>query len=348
MHSQFSQQLLNWFDQHGRHDLPWQIDRNPYRVWLSEIMLQQTQVATVIPYFHRFTTRFPTVVALANAELDDVLHLWSGLGYYARARNLHKCARLVVQEHAGLFPRTLDGLQSLPGIGRSTAAAILSCAYGQQATILDGNVKRVLTRYHAITGWPEQSAVKTKLWALAETTTPVERCGDYSQAIMDLGATLCTRSKPDCPNCPLAQQCKAYRSGRQAEFPSKKPRKRIPTRSTCMLIINDGSKVLLEQRPPQGIWGGLWSLPECETDSSLDAHCGALTGTSPEMVRAGEVFRHTFTHFHLYIKPIWLRVRHTDSIRSDDRLRWFNPAAIDTGVPAPVSRLLQIPIPDLN
>ena len=233
----FQAQVLQWYDRHGRHDLPWQHPRSPYRVWLSEIMLQQTQVKTVIPYFERFLERFPDVAALAAASEDEVLHLWTGLGYYARARNLLKCARSVVDDHGGEFPATVEALEQLPGIGRSTAGAIVSISRDTPAAILDGNVKRVLARYTAIAGWPGESAVQKKLWAVAERYTPETRCADYSQAMMDLGATLCSRSRPACDLCPLEESCAAHSAGRQADYPGKKPRKALPVKSTVMLLV---------------------------------------------------------------------------------------------------------------
>jgi len=255
--------LLAWFDRHGRKDLPWQRDVTPYRVWVSEIMLQQTQVTTVIPYYQRFMTRFPEVGTLAEAPLDDVLHHWSGLGYYARARNLHRTAVAIQHDHGGYFPREIETMQDLPGIGRSTAAAILALSTGQRHAILDGNVKRVLARYHAVAGWSGQAAVEKELWALAERHTPRARVAHYTQAIMDLGATVCTRARAACYHCPLANGCRAWREDRVHELPTPRPRTARRSRKTTMLILtNDRSEVLLEQRPPSGIWGGLWSLPE--------------------------------------------------------------------------------------
>ena len=264
----FSERLLAWFDEHGRKTLPWQQDRTPYRVWVSEIMLQQTQVATVIPYYERFMARFPKVADLAQAPIDDVLSLWTGLGYYARARNLHKTACIVAEEYDGKFPDSVEGLESLPGIGRSTAGAILTLGHGRWAPILDGNVKRVLARYHAIEGWPGRSDVLAALWRASEAVTPRHRTADYTQGIMDLGATLCTKSKPECLFCPMTEDCQARISGTQATYPGKKPKKKIPTRDTHFIICVDSQgQVLLERRPPSGIWGGLWSFPEA---SNLD------------------------------------------------------------------------------
>lgn len=276
MPDRFARNLLHWYDKHGRHDLPWHHNRNAYRVWVSEIMLQQTQVTTVIPYFEAFMARFPDVRALASAPEDDVLSHWSGLGYYARARNLHKAAKQVVMEFGGEFPADQETLESLTGIGRSTAAAILAQAFGKRATILDGNVKRVLARYHAVPGWPGQSAVLNKLWEHAENHTPEERVKDYTQAIMDLGAMVCTRNKPECKTCPVNDGCQAYNRDEVQRYPGPKPRKEKPEKTTWMLILEDTKgRILLERRPPTGIWGGLWSLPELDpaygTDELQDA-----------------------------------------------------------------------------
>jgi len=264
MHSRlFAKRIIDWADQHGRHDLPWQKTPDRYRVWISEIMLQQTQVKTVIPYYERFMRSFPNVLILATSPEDFVLEHWSGLGYYARARNLHKAAEIIALEHKGELPDTLDALMALPGIGRSTAGAILSLADNQPTAILDGNVKRVLARYAGIDGYPGKSAVLKELWALTESLTPVKNTARYNQAMMDMGATLCTRSRPGCGQCPLSSACVAYREGKPENYPGKKPRKVLPVKHVAMMILrNKNGQVLLEQRPPSGIWGGLWSLPE--------------------------------------------------------------------------------------
>ncbi|MFT6914015.1 MAG: A/G-specific adenine glycosylase [Motiliproteus sp.] len=301
---QFQQRLLAWFDRHGRKTLPWQQSITPYRVWLSEVMLQQTQVATVIPYFERFIAAFPSVEALAGADIDQVLHLWTGLGYYARGRNLHKAAQQVVDQHGGLFPDTLASLEALPGIGRSTAGAILSIAHRIPTSILDGNVKRVLARFHRVEGWSGQSAVLQQLWRLSDYYTPELRCADYTQAIMDLGATLCRRTKPECGQCPLQQGCQAWAIGDQGRFPTPKPRKVLPVKECWMLILRDEQgRVLLTQRPPAGLWGGLWCLPEFDSQSSLQAFLEARWGAAPSGEALPE-FRHTFSHFHLQINPL--------------------------------------------
>lgn len=339
----FAKRVLRWFDQHGRKNLPWQQDINPYRVWVSEIMLQQTQVATVIPYFERFMERFPAVEDLAQADTDQVLHLWTGLGYYARARNLHKAAKQVCESHSGEFPASVDGLESLPGIGRSTAGAIASLAMNIRAAILDGNVKRVLTRYLAISGWPEQSKVKSQLWDVAESLTPNKRVADYTQAMMDLGATVCTRSKPRCENCPLKSDCSALLKGEIANFPGKKPRKALPVKTTTMLIVSDRQKrVLLEKRPSQGIWGSLYSFPE--TDGSTKAISSVLPGLldiehAPSPMAD---IRHTFSHYHLDISPVRYSSTQTSlAIADSDRWLWYPlDHSLQVGLAAPVKKLL--------
>ena len=336
--------LLTWFDQFGRKNLPWQQHRNAYRVWVSEIMLQQTQVATVIPYYERFMERFPTVADLAMADEDTVMHLWTGLGYYARARNLHKTAQLVCQEHKGRFPDTVEALSLLPGIGRSTAGAIMALGMRQFAVILDGNVKRVLTRLHCVPGWPDQPKVQQRLWQLAATHTSKERCADYTQAIMDLGATLCARSRPACGVCPLNEHCQAFLEGRTDAFPEKKPTKTIPVRSTYMLMFHDQDqqRVLLEKRPPQGIWGGLWSFPESDDISSFDAQLHGHLMLDTNSARQWTPMRHTFSHYHLDITPVQIPLdsQHI-AVREDERFHWYDlrqPAEL--GLAAPVKKLL--------
>ena len=341
-----SRPLLDWFDQYGRKHLPWQQNPTPYRVWVSEIMLQQTQVATVIPYYQRFMQRFPDVEALAAAPIDEVLHLWTGLGYYARARNLHKAAQQVVQQHGGVFPRSVEELCALPGIGRSTAGAILALGWRQRAVILDGNVKRVLTRVHCIDGWPDQPRVQKTLWELADRHTPDIRCADYTQAIMDLGATLCSRSKPACGLCPLQALCEAHRQHRTDEFPGRKPARELPVKQTFMLMYYDQSRcrVLLEKRPPQGIWGGLWSFPET---SDLAQHVPDLTLSGLLDVRSPQqwdTLRHTFSHFHLDITPVLLPLTANDvGVMEAERFHWYSlqqPSAV--GLCAPVKKLLEL------
>ena len=348
---EFARALLAWFDRHGRHDLPWQRDPSAYRVWVSEIMLQQTRVAVVIPYFERFTDRFPGVEALATAELDEVLGLWSGLGYYARGRNLHAAARAVVAEHGGRLPETFDGLVALPGIGRSTAGAILALALGRRHPILDGNAKRVLARYHAVSGWPGEAPVRDRLWELADRHTPNGRVGDYTQAIMDLGATLCTRAKPACLLCPVANGCRAHATGDPAAFPAPKPRRPYPTRETLLVVLRDPSgRVLVERRPPSGIWGGLFSFPEAPASHDLrgaaDATARRHGGLEVRQMRALPPIEHGFTHFRLRAVPVVVSVEHmTELVADAEPVRWLDPgevteAAGDVGLAAPVGAVL--------
>jgi A/G-specific adenine glycosylase len=342
---QFQGRVLTWFEQHGRKDLPWQRQTSPYRVWVSEIMLQQTQVKTVIPYFNRFMATFPTVEALAAASEDQVLHLWTGLGYYARARNLLRCARLICADHDGEFPSEIDTLAELPGIGRSTAGAIRSIAFQQPAAILDGNVKRVLARFAAIEGWPGKTAVHKQLWDLAETLTPPDRTADYSQAMMDLGATLCQRSKPGCELCPLAGACQAFSNGTQSAFPGRKPRKVLPTKSTTMLIItNTAGEVYLARRPPSGIWGGLWSFPEIDEPELAPNFCIDTFGHPPEASELWEPLRHSFSHYHLDIQPLRIELpRETAGVMEGEQQLWYNFSRPESvGFAAPVSNLLNL------
>jgi A/G-specific adenine glycosylase len=339
--------LLPWFDLHGRKDLPWQRDLSPYRVWVSEIMLQQTQVVTVIPYYERFMARFPDVGTLAAADIDAVLHLWSGLGYYARARNLHRCAQIVRDEFDGQFPKDIETLHSLPGIGRSTAGAILAIALGQRQPILDGNVKRVLTRYHAIAEWPGQTDTERRLWELATAHTPAERVRDYTQAIMDLGATVCTRTRPACARCPLAPDCQAHAAGNPGDYPARRPRKEKPVREVAMLVLrNEEGSILLLRRPPSGIWGGLWSLPELPANLPLkDARiwCQESLGVEIGEPCTGAPLRHEFTHFTLHMLPLSAPGRPLEAVMEDEGRVWYNPAHSGTyGMPAAVRRLLEL------
>jgi len=339
--SGFAERLLAWFDCHGRHDLPWQKDITPYRVWLSEIMLQQTQVATVIPYFERFTRKYPSLKALARGKIDDVLHLWTGLGYYARARNLHKAAQQVVNQFDGELPSTVAELCTLPGIGQSTAGAIVSIAFKQRATILDGNVKRVIARHQAIPGWPGQAAVHKKLWQVAETCTPHSRFAEYTQAIMDLGATLCTRSSPACDDCPVQQDCKARLNGTIDQLPGKKPKKALPVKKAYWLVIQtDANSVILENRPPSGLWGGLWTFPEVEHTDQITSKCQEL-GANYKDHRSLRQQRHTFSHFHLDYTPLIVRASLVDKVADGESWRSFKADRIDSvGLPAPVKKLL--------
>ncbi|WP_118181007.1 A/G-specific adenine glycosylase [Paraburkholderia phosphatilytica] len=342
---EFSVRLIAWQRQHGRHDLPWQKTRDPYRIWLSEIMLQQTQVSTATPYYLRFLARFPDVAALAAAPLDDVMALWAGLGYYTRARNLHRCAQVVVEQHGGAFPSTVDGLAELPGIGRSTAAAIASFAFGARATILDGNVKRVLARVFGVEGFPGDKKIENAMWTLAESLVPADGSDDdvsaYTQGLMDLGATLCTRGRPDCAHCPFADDCVANLTGRQRELPAARPKKAVPTRRTWMLVLRDGERVMLEKRPPSGIWGGLWSLPEAGGEAALAERARNLGARDEPSPLAP--FSHTFTHFRLDIEPRLVEVDRAVAPREigDVETAWVEPKELDAyGVPAPVRKLL--------
>ncbi|MGH8208834.1 MAG: A/G-specific adenine glycosylase [Steroidobacteraceae bacterium] len=340
--------LIAWHARQGRHDLPWQSDRTPYRVWVSEIMLQQTQVTTVIPYYTRFMQRFPHVRALADAPMDDVLHLWTGLGYYARARNMHRSAVLVREEFGGEFPDTFEALASLPGIGRSTAGAILALSQGQRYPIMDGNVKRVLSRYFGIAGSAMQRVVSDRLWQLAEACTPRERVDIYTQAIMDLGATVCTRRKPLCAYCPLAdmgplsESCVARLTGRQHELPSPRPARERRARKVFMLVAmrEDGS-VLLERRPESGVWGGLWCLPEFDTATVARSYMQSLQPVQGEP-RALGCIEHAFTHFDLLITPLLARCAGSAGVMDGTQNVWYNiraPARV--GLPAPVKTLLE-------
>ncbi len=344
MKNKFTAKLLRWYRQHGRHDLPWQKDADPYRVWISEIMLQQTQVQTVIPYYERFMDRFPDILSLADAPVDDVLHLWTGLGYYARARNLHKAAQVVRDEHDGCFPEDRVTLESLPGIGRSTAAAILALSRNQPHAILDGNVKRVLSRYHAVPGWPGKKVVENRLWELAQSHTPERDAGAYTQAIMDLGATVCTRTRPACKCCPVADGCEALRLGRQADFPGRKPRKDKPVRRTCFAILEDrDGRILLQKRPPAGIWGGLWSFPECSPETDVVAWIKQAFGSTVCDLRREAGLRHTFSHFHLDITPVRVVLAGSaEGVREQGDLRWIHPAEeLTLGTAAPVKKLIE-------
>jgi A/G-specific adenine glycosylase len=341
----FARTLLAWFDLNGRHDLPWQYPRTPYRVWLSEIMLQQTQVRVVIPYFERFIAALPDLPALAAAPLDDVLALWSGLGYYARARNLHAAAKRCVEMHDGELPRDFDALSALPGIGRSTAGAILTQAWGDPHAILDGNVKRVLARVFAIDGWPGAPAVEKKLWMLAESLLPNERLADYTQAQMDFGATLCTRHDPACVLCPLQNRCAALRDGRVAELPTPKPGKPLPERKAVMLLIRDrDGRALLQRRPPAGIWASLWSLPEAENHDAARAWFEThLRGAAYDDGEALAPLAHGFTHYRLLMQPkAWHGLALRAAVRDNDALRWVAREELTAlGIPAPVRSLLE-------
>lgn len=339
--AQFSRQVLDWYDKYGRKTLPWQQEKTAYKVWLSEVMLQQTQVATVIPYFERFMARFPTVTDLARAPQDEVLHLWTGLGYYARARNLHKAAQKIVDEHGGVFPETFDEVAALPGVGRSTAGAVLSLALGKHFPILDGNVKRVLARCYAVNGWPGKKEVEKQLWDISERVTPAQGVSQFNQAMMDLGALVCTRSKPKCTLCPLHNGCDAYPTESWASYPGKKPKVTLPQRTGYMLMMQEGSEVFLAKRPPVGLWGGLFCFPQFSTLPELHSWL-AQRGLPVDQVKQLTAFRHTFSHFHLDIVPMWISVSLTGSCMDEDGGLWYNlsqPPSV--GLAAPVERLLQ-------
>ncbi len=334
----FADRVLTWFEDHGRKHLPWQQNVTPYKVWVSEIMLQQTQVATVIPYFERFMASFPTVESLSEASLDEVLAHWTGLGYYARARNLHKAAQQVCQQYNGVFPTTVEQLEALPGIGRSTAGAIISLSLNQRATILDGNVKRVLARHQALEGWPGVSKVHKALWDIADQFTPTDNCKAYNQAMMDLGATICTRSSPSCLLCPVSTDCIARAANTWQNYPSKKPKTIKPIRtSTFAILRNTQDEVYLIRRPEQGIWGGLWCFPEI--DKPEDIHFISPPAHKTETL---PVFRHTFSHFHLDIEPIVFTMsRSTAEVREDSGAWVSIEDAMLKGLAAPVVNLLK-------
>lgn len=338
---QFSHQVLDWYQKYGRKTLPWQLEKTPYKVWLSEVMLQQTQVATVIPYFERFMERFPTVTDLANAPLDEVLHLWTGLGYYARARNLHKAAQMVANLHNGVFPETFEEVAALPGVGRSTAGAILSLSLGKHFPILDGNVKRVLARCYAIGGWPGKKDVEKKLWDISEQVTPAQGVSQFNQAMMDLGAMVCTRSKPKCELCPVNNICVAYANNSWASYPGKKPKVTIPERTGYLLMMQHQDSVLLAQRPPVGLWGGLYCFPQFETENELRDWLAQHQIPADNLTQL-TAFRHTFSHFHLDIVPMWLPVPSFSGCMDEGAALWYNLAQPPSvGLAAPVERLLQ-------
>jgi A/G-specific adenine glycosylase len=341
----FAQRLLQWFSVHGRHALPWQIDATPYRVWISEVMLQQTQVATVIPYYTRFMVRFPDVETLAAAPLDEVLHLWTGLGYYARARNLQAAARVLATQYGGIFPNELAQVMALPGIGRSTAGAILALSRGGRHPILDGNAKRVLARVFGIVGDPSSKTVLEALWERAEACTPDQGVAAYTQGIMDLGATLCTRARPACTQCPMNTHCVAALEGRQMELPGIKIKRNRPAREATLLIAQSGGKgggaVLLERRPVSGIWGGLWSPPQFASADEALAWCGREFGHVGESKTLAPI-DHAFTHFDLRLKPLLVRGRQKlEVLDTDDRLWYQLDAPPRVGLPQPIRQLLE-------
>ena len=381
--TRFTDAILDWFELHGRTELPWQQDATPYRVWVSEIMLQQTQVATVIPYYERFMARFPTLGSLAEADIDAVLEHWSGLGYYARGRNLHAAAIACAQQHGGRLPDDIDALVALPGIGRSTAGAILSLSLGQHHAILDGNVKRVLARHRAVDGWPGRSGVLKRLWSVSESVTPVDQAGPFNQAMMDLGATLCTRARPACPRCPVSIDCQALAEGTPTAYPHKKPKVDVPTRRAVFWWLRDEhGAVLLERRPPSGLWGGLWCLPitllpgetipprdtlPTRANLRLDLALQQAASHQAEALKPASVspfaepvvpgtpiarVEHVFSHFRLHAEVRLLPVVHPeDTAMEEPEALWYNGQPVPGGVATPVTRLLdtlgedQLPIP---
>ena len=345
LEGRFARQLLAWFDQHGRKHLPWQRNPTPYRVWISEVMLQQTQVATAIPFFERFMARFPEVRSLASAPLDEVLHLWTGLGYYARARNLQAAAQVIATNHHGVFPTDLATVESLPGIGRSTAGAILALACGQRHPILDGNVKRVLARVFGIDGDPSSARVAAMLWDTAERCTPTARIADYTQAIMDLGATVCTRSRPACEHCPMVKDCVAHQTQRIESLPGRKRARARPAREATLLIVEsvrDGdASILMQRRPARGVWGGLWAPPEFGSAAQALAWCRRELGTARRVDTPLRPFDHAFTHFDLHLIPLHVECRDEGAELAEEDRMWYplrTPPRV--GLPQPIRRLV--------
>lgn len=339
--STFASRLIRWQVRNGRHDLPWQGTRDPYRIWVSEVMLQQTQVATVIPYYERFLARFPDVGTLARAPLDRVLAVWSGLGYYTRARNLHAAARIVAASSRGRFPRTRPGLETLPGLGRSTAAAVAVFAFGRREAILDGNVKRVLARYFAVRGFPGDTRVEGRLWALAESLLPVRNVERYTQALMDLGSRVCTRTRPECGRCPLKADCVARSRRKVQAYPQARPRKKLPEKETTMLLLLRGRKILLEKRPSSGVWGGLWCFPEVPPGTDPGRYCGERFGTRFRGGTRLPPLRHGFTHFNLTVTPLVRRLDPAFHRAGEPGEVWLSlEEAARAAVPAAVKKLL--------
>jgi A/G-specific adenine glycosylase len=339
--SDFANRLIAWQRVHGRHDLPWQNTTDPYAIWVSEVMLQQTQVAAVIGYYSKFMQRFPNISSLANASQEEVLQHWSGLGYYSRARNLHNAAVTIMNDHGGQFPNDFYTIQTLTGIGRSTAAAIASFAFNQVQTILDGNVKRVLARHFLVEGWPSAPKVESELWRLAEDLLPEQGMVAYTQGLMDLGATICNRSKPICDICPLNNSCKALQQQRVHELPTPKPHKPIPEKHTTMLILQHGDEILLEKRPATGIWGGLWSFPEIGNDEEYESLALKKFGVVAEASTAYPNLTHTFTHFKLHIRPLRLQVIKRNIQISQPSHLWVSiDDAVGAAIPTPIRKIL--------
>ena len=338
----FAARVVRWQSKHGRHDLPWQGSRDPYRIWISEIMLQQTQVSTVVAYFERFVGRFPDVASLARATEDEVLAHWSGLGYYARARNMRRAAREVLDRHAGVFPQAFDALVSLPGIGRSTAAAIAAFASGERRAILDGNVRRVLARHAGISGAPASAKVAAEFWRVAESRLPAKNIEAYTQGLMDLGATVCTTRSPSCAACPVASDCIAYLQDRQSELPARRRRAPVIKRSIAMLVVVSRGEVLLEKRPPSGIWGGLWSLPEAPDAQSVPGVAERDWGIKAERVEPLQDFEHAFTHFTLRVSPCRVHAGRKCTIAANRAATWLALTEIEgAALPSPVRKLLR-------
>lgn len=339
----FTNPLLAWFDKEGRKDLPWQHPRSPYRVWISEIMLQQTQVKTVIPYFNKFMESFPTLSSLAQACDDAVLSNWSGLGYYSRARNLLKTAQIIESNYQGIFPSDLEQLIALPGIGPSTAAAIASQAYNRPTAIMDGNVKRVLCRYFLIEGWTEKAQIKNQLWELAQSCMQTDRCADYTQAIMDLGATCCTQKNPDCEHCPLQNTCRAWAENRAAELPHKKPKKAIPVKKQRFILLHADQKIYLEKRPPTGIWGGLWCLPATDENIVIDEFVQSRYALRCLDIKPLIQIKHSFSHFHLEIDAVAVETSNQGVCVAESSGLWFGLEDLSNlGLAKPVSDIIRV------
>ncbi|SEL30237.1 A/G-specific adenine glycosylase [Nitrosovibrio tenuis] len=359
--SSFAEKMIRWQESYGRHHLPWQNIRDPYVIWVSEVMLQQTQVTTVIPYYLRFLQRFPDLNSLASASLDEVLAQWSGLGYYSRGRNLHRTAQLIVRDHQGIFPEKVEVICQLPGVGRSTAAAIAVFAYGARCAILDGNVKRILARCFGIERYPGERKIEALLWQKAQELLPEQGEKDvnggieaYTQALMDLGATVCTRIKPKCAICPLQSDCTAFRNDAVGRLPAPKPRKPMPERETVLLMLMAQGKILLEKRPARGIWGGLWCLPEMPVSENAIEYCARHFGMEVQPLPPRiPSFVHIFTHFRLRIHPHPLQLNLSSSATTGDHIgverMWTTLAdALTVAIPAPVAKLLNMAVASRN
>lgn len=338
----FSENLLNWYQKFGRKDLPWRKQISAYRVWLSEIMLQQTQVTTVLPYFEKFIKKFPTVTDLATADLDEILTLWAGLGYYARARNLHKCAQMISAELNGKFPQTIEELIKLPGVGLSTAGAMMSIAFKTPAPILDGNVKRILARQFCIPGYPGNAKTAKQFWQASESLLPKKQANDFTQAMMDLGALVCTKSKPKCEICPVNTNCQAFATHSISNYPEKKPKKILLTHEKLFLIVRCKQKILVEKRPAEGIWGSLFSLPEAPINTDVKLWCLQKFNIVPKYIEKLTSFKHSFTHFHLILDPILIEFAHLPKQLMQSNLSWQAINDLDKiGLPTPIKNILK-------